>query len=48
MTSTPINIPTRSKLVSNLTLLTLTLAIALAHSLRQFLGRRRRPGRDRC
>ena len=30
MTSTPINIPTRSKLVSNLTLLTLTLAIALA------------------
>ena len=30
VTSTPINIPTRSKLVSNLTLLTLTLAIALA------------------
>ena len=30
MTSTPINIPTRSKLMSNLTLLTLTLAIALA------------------
>ena len=30
MTSTPINIPTRSKLISNLTLLTLTLAIALA------------------
>ena len=30
MTSTPINIPTRSKLVSNLTLLTLTLTIALA------------------
>ena len=30
MTSTPINIPTRSKLISNLTLLTLTLTIALA------------------
>ena len=30
MTSTPINIPTRSKLVSNLTLLALALAIALA------------------
>ena len=29
MTSTPMNIPTRSKLISNLTLLTLTLAIAL-------------------